>query len=82
MEHWLGGQAMTADDVRRMYGETLERAPALPRYSVFHRECVAVLLLEIDRLKEVAKLAEKQFQHQRSDSIHDLVQRLYSSRKK
>jgi uncharacterized small protein (DUF1192 family) len=65
---------MTADDVRRMYHETMERAPALPRYSVFHRECVAVLLLEIDRLK-AGRFKE-------SDSVHDSVQRLFTARKK
>jgi hypothetical protein len=71
--------------VRRMYQETLERAPALPRYSVFHRECVEVLLLEIDRLK-AGRFTEQELQSLRHklypDSVHDSVQRLFSSRKK
>jgi hypothetical protein len=77
--------AMTADDVRQMYGETLERAPALPRYGSFDRECVKVLLLEIDRLK-AGSFTEQELQGLRHklypDSVHDSVQRLFSSRKK
>jgi hypothetical protein len=65
---------MTAEDVRRMYHETLERAPNLPRYGSFDRDCVAVLLLEIDRL-EAGRFKE-------SDSVHDSVQRLFTARKK
>jgi hypothetical protein len=61
---------MTADDVRRMYHETLERAPNLPRYGSFDRDCV----LEIDRL-EAGRFKE-------SDSVHDSVQRLFTARKK
>jgi hypothetical protein len=76
---------MTAEDVRRMYGETLERAPALPRYGSFDRECVRALLLEIDRLK-AGRFTEKELQslHHtlRPDSVHDSVQRLFSARKK
>lgn len=71
---------MTVDDVRRMYGETLERAPALPRYGSFDRECVMVLLLEIDRLKD-GRFTKQELQDLRHklhpDSVHDSVQRLF-----
>lgn len=45
---------MTVDDVRRLYNETLQGLPGktFPRWGKFDRDCVGVLLAEIDRLKE------------------------------
>ncbi len=48
---------MTIDDIRRLHAETLQGLPEFRRWGKFDRNCVGLLLAEIDKLRDAERAA-------------------------
>ncbi len=61
---------MTIDDIRRLHAETL---PGLPeffrRWGKFDRDCVGVLLAEIDKLRAAERAAAERMRERCAEEI-------------